>query len=100
STMKELPPNPFAAERKDYYEFYRRLARLEGKPVTMEVRRAGASPGTPSVKIEVPPAYHFTLGMRMRMGQITAVRPGSSAAAGGGGRAPRSGRGRRIPQIP
>jgi regulator of sigma E protease len=79
TTIKELPPNPFAPDRKDRYEFYKRLVRLEGKPMVIQVRRANAAPDAPPVNIEVPASYHSTFGMRMRMGQITAVREGSSA---------------------
>jgi regulator of sigma E protease len=81
--LRELPPNPFAPDRKDYYAFYERLVRLEGKPMVIQVHRAGAPPDAAPVNIQVPPAYHFTFGMRMRMGQIVAVRDGSSAQAQG-----------------
>jgi len=83
ATVKELPPNPFAPDRKDRYEFYRRLVRLEGKQIVIQVRRAGAALDAAPVNIEVPESYHSTFGMRMRMGQITAVREGSSAALQG-----------------
>jgi S1-C subfamily serine protease len=81
-TIKPLPPNPFAPDRKDYYEFYKRLVRLEGQPMIIRVRRAKADPQSPPVDIQVPRSYHYTFGMRMRMGQITAVRDGSEAAKG------------------
>src|SRR5262249_17271045 len=80
--IKPLPPNPFAPERRDYYEFYQRLVRLEGKPMIIQVRRAHAAPDDPPVNIQVPPSSHYSWGMRMRMGEITAVREGSSAAQG------------------
>ncbi|HLJ97821.1 MAG TPA: site-2 protease family protein [Gemmataceae bacterium] len=81
SEIKELPPNPFAPQLKDCHEFYQRLVQLEGKEMVIQVRRAGAAPQTPPVNIRVPASYHFTFGMRMRMGQITAIRDGSMAAA-------------------
>src|SRR5207245_8167002 len=75
--------NPFAPDRKDRYEFYKRLVRLQGKPMVIQVRRAGDTADAPPVNIEVPASYHSTFGMRMRMGQITAVREGSPAAVQG-----------------
>lgn len=54
-TIKPLPPNPFDPERKDYYEFYKRMVRLEGKPIIIQVRRAKAAPDAPPVNIQVPP---------------------------------------------
>jgi regulator of sigma E protease len=83
TTIKELPSNPFAPDRKDRHEFYKRLVRLEGKPMVIQVRRAKAAADAPTVNIEVPASYYSTFGMRMRMGQITAVREGSAAAIQG-----------------
>jgi regulator of sigma E protease len=83
SKITELPPNPFHPDRKDYYAFYKRLVRLEGKPMVIQVRRAKAAPDEPPVNIKVPPSYNSTFGMRMHMGQVTAVRDGSSAAEKG-----------------
>jgi regulator of sigma E protease len=83
SKITELPLNPFNGpdnpSRKDYYEFHKRLVRLKGQPMIIQVRRAKAGPDAPPVNIRVPPSYYYTLGMRMHMGQITAVRDGSSA---------------------
>jgi regulator of sigma E protease len=78
---KPLPRDPRNRERDqpDYFEFRRRLRQLVGKPVIIQVRRQAAGPDGPAVPIEVGPAYHWTLGMRMRMGQIVAVREGSPA---------------------
>jgi regulator of sigma E protease len=83
--ITELPPNPFYPDLKDYYDyytFYERLVRLRGKPMVVQVRRAKAAPDTPPVNILIPPSYHYTFGLRMHMGQITAVRDGSEAAKG------------------
>src|SRR5437660_100165 len=35
------------------------------------------------LSIHVPPAYHYTFGLRMRMGQVVAVRDDSPAAQAG-----------------
>ncbi|HLN29207.1 MAG TPA: site-2 protease family protein [Gemmataceae bacterium] len=67
----------------DRLQFERRLVLLEGKAMIMRVRRHDAQGGEKLVDIEVPPAYQYAFGMRMRMGQITAVRDQSPAAAAG-----------------
>ncbi len=59
-----------------FREYRRRLQQLAGKPVTIQVRRAA---GGEIVNLSMPPAYHHTLGLRMRMGQIVAVRQKSPA---------------------
>ena len=64
----------------DYFEFRRRLQGLAGKPMTIQVRRDNSPE---PVNIQVPPAYYRTLGLRMPMGKITAVRAGSPAAKAG-----------------
>lgn len=64
----------------DYFEFRRRLHQLAGKPMTIQVRRDNSRE---TVNIHVPPAYYRTLGLRMPMGRITAIRKGSAAAKEG-----------------
>lgn len=66
--------------RGDVFVYYRRLARLAGEPVTLEVRRQGQSEGE-TVPIMVPPGYRRDSGLRMRMGSIVATRVGSPADA-------------------
>jgi regulator of sigma E protease len=61
----------------DYFEFQRRLHELAGKDITVQVRRQDSQE---PVNIHVPPAYSWTLGLRMSIGKITAVRKGSPAA--------------------
>jgi len=61
----------------DYFEFQRRLHQLAGKEITIQVLRRNSSE---PINIRVPPAYTRTLGLRMAMGKITAVRKGSPAA--------------------
>jgi regulator of sigma E protease len=79
--VKPLPPDPRNPEHRDYFEFQRRMMRLAGEAVTVQVRRHGTGE---VVDVHVPGAFHRTLqGVRMRMGQITAVRDGSPAAAAG-----------------
>jgi regulator of sigma E protease len=69
----------------DYFAFGRRMKRLQGRPVVLRVRRGpegeGASPQT--VDVRVPAAFRYTLGLRMRMGKVQAVRNHSPAAQAG-----------------
>jgi regulator of sigma E protease len=74
-----LPPDPRTPddpEHLDYFEFQRRLKQLAGKEMTIRVRRESA--GEP-VDIRVPPGYHYSLGLRLQMGQIFLLRENSSA---------------------
>ncbi len=79
----DLPKDPRNTQReqRDYFEFERRMQQLAGREATVRVRRAG-----PEGKIEdilVPPAYHLSLGVRMQMGEVIAVRQGSPAEQAG-----------------
>jgi regulator of sigma E protease len=83
--VKLLPPDPRRTDlqQPDYFEFRRRLKRLAGKAIVLQVRRKHADPRATPVAIHVPPAYHYTFGLRMRMGQVVAVREGSAADRAG-----------------
>jgi regulator of sigma E protease len=72
------PRNPDSGNG-DYFEWLLRLRLLAGKEITVQVRRTDGR----EEKIRLPPAYHFTLGVRMQMGQIVAVREGSAAEKAG-----------------
>jgi regulator of sigma E protease len=54
---------------------------LDGQEVTVVVER-GPEGAKKRVNVKVPPQYHRTFGVRMKMGQISAVRLRSPAAAG------------------
>lgn len=58
---------------------HKRMALLAGKPVTLHVRRKGQAEDAPPTVITLPPSYHKTTGLRMRMGEITALRQNSPA---------------------
>jgi regulator of sigma E protease len=84
--VKELPlidplhlgqpvPSPFA--------YRRRMHLLAGKPAVLQVRRAGEGDSSRAVSILVPPAFHYTLGMRMKMGKVAGVRQESPAQEAG-----------------
>lgn len=83
-----LPPDPRNPESGlgDYFEFRNRLQRLAGQFVTIQVRRDDGRGGYTEPKLMVPPAYHYTLGARMRVGKVYAVREGSPAEEAGVGR--------------
>lgn len=83
-----LPPDPRHPDdpsQVDILEMRRRLDDLAGKEITFLVKRdkKDASPDEMPISIKVPPAYHFTLGLRMRMGQVTSIREDSPAARAG-----------------
>lgn len=79
--VKPLPMDPRNKEARlpDYFEYRRRLRLLAGKPVTFEVKRQSKEGSEQTLQIPVGPAYHQTLGLRMRMGQVTAIRDNSPA---------------------
>jgi regulator of sigma E protease len=83
--VKALPPYPGnpGEDARDPFEFRRRLKELAGRPVVVQVRRHGAAPSAPPANVLVPPAYHYTLGLRMKMGKVAAVRNNSPAARAG-----------------
>jgi regulator of sigma E protease len=76
--VTELPFDPRKAgkQQRDYFEFHRRMQLLAGQPVTLRVRRLQDGNET-TVDIQIGPAFHHILGVRMQMGRITAIREGS-----------------------
>ncbi|MCI0700555.1 MAG: site-2 protease family protein [Planctomycetia bacterium] len=64
-----------------FTDYHKRLVLLAGKPVTFAVLRKGQSEGDEPTLITVQPAFRYDLGMRMRMGEIVALRKGGPAAA-------------------
>jgi regulator of sigma E protease len=90
--VSELPPDPRHAggDQRDPFVFRNRLRQLVGKPIIIQVRRGDPQspspehyPAGPTVNLFVPPAYHFTFGLRMKMGQVAGVRDDSPAAKAG-----------------
>jgi membrane-associated protease RseP (regulator of RpoE activity) len=91
--VRELPRDPRhrSGDKRDPFVFHSRLRRLIDLPIVIQVRRG--DPNNSSlreppvngdvVSLFVPPAYHFTLGLRMKMGKVAGVREGSSAARAG-----------------
>jgi membrane-associated protease RseP (regulator of RpoE activity) len=74
-----LPAPPDDSEKRAAegpFLFRRRMAALAGRPVVMRVERDGGV----VEDVFVPPAYHRTLGLRMKMGEIAAVRSPAAEA--------------------
>ena len=91
--VKELPRDPRhkSGDQRDPFVFHARLRQLIDLPIVVQVRRGDPSNSslheTPAngeiINLFVPPAYHFTFGMRMKMGKVAAIREGSAAAHAG-----------------
>ncbi len=83
--VTELPRDPRQpdGDQRDYFEFARRMRLLAGKSVTIQVERTDENGKKERKDITLPPAYHFTIGARMQMGQITALRQGGPGEAAG-----------------
>ncbi|MFN4258509.1 MAG: site-2 protease family protein [Gemmataceae bacterium] len=76
-TPLPLDPRDPTGQSRDYFVFRERLRRLAGREIMVDVERQSDKGPAQTVRIKVPPAYHYTLGLRMRMGKIAAVRPSS-----------------------
>jgi membrane-associated protease RseP (regulator of RpoE activity) len=91
--IRELPRDPRHkdGDQRDPFVFHNRLHKLKAVPVVVQVRRGDPNNTSlrelqahgPIVNLFVPPAYHYTFGMRMKMGKVAGVRDGSSAARAG-----------------
>jgi membrane-associated protease RseP (regulator of RpoE activity) len=98
SPLPDDPRNPKTG-RRDPFEFYRRLVRLMGQPMVIQVQRSKAAADTPPIALFVPPAYHYNFGvqkekgtdgrekvtgrLQMQIGEVAGVRDNSPAAAAG-----------------
>lgn len=63
------PRNP-GGKLGDYFEFQKRLHLMSGQFFTVRVRRDKGE----EVDLVLPPAWHFRLPVRMRMGPVVAIR--------------------------
>jgi RIP metalloprotease RseP len=89
--LDELPRDPRHEkdDRRDPFVFEARLRELAGLPMVIQVRRGDpndtalrAKPADgPTVNLFVPPAFHATFGMRMKIGQVAGIREGSPLAS-------------------
>lgn len=66
----------------EFFDYHRRLVHLAGKPMTFHVVRQGDASNTP-VPVVVAPAYHYDVGLRMRLGKVAAIRRNSPAEKAG-----------------
>jgi len=66
----------------EFFDYYRRLVRLAGKPVTFHVVRKD-DPSGAEVAVTVAPNFRKDVGLRMRMGAVAAIRKGSPADTAG-----------------
>jgi regulator of sigma E protease len=73
-------PERKLTEVKTYDDYHKRMVRLAAEPITFEVQRKGSSE---VATIIVKPAYRHDLGVRMRMGEVAALRKGGSAEKAG-----------------
>jgi regulator of sigma E protease len=81
---KELPLDTLRdpeGKHHDYYAYLERMQLLTGKPVVMIVERKGPSGQMVRESVFVPAAFQRTLGVRMGMGPVTALRDNSAGAA-------------------
>src|SRR5262245_43580701 len=83
--LKALPPDPRGAQpgRYDFFELNRRLQRLAGREITVQVRPAGEPDTAPPISVKVPAAFNSNTGLIMQIGPIVAVRRGSPADLAG-----------------
>ena len=63
---------------KDFFELQRCIALLAGKEIEILVER-GPAGQKETVEVSVPPAWHRTVNLRMKMGPVAALRMGSDA---------------------
>ena len=80
--VKDLPLDPRAPadlKRESYFEFNRRMQLLADKDVVIRVRRKEGKEEK-TVDLKVAPAWKMSLGMRMGMDQIVALRKDSPAS--------------------
>ena len=80
--MKPLPPDPRnpGPGRLDYFELKKRFEKLADKPIRLDLLRG---PNNEKVQVTLEPTYHKTLGFRLRVGEMSAVREGSPAERAG-----------------
>lgn len=77
--VSPLPTDPHGPPKKqdpDPFVLRARMASLAGKAMVLQVRREA---NDEVVNVLVPPAFHVSLGLRMNMGKVAAIRQGSPA---------------------
>jgi regulator of sigma E protease len=80
SKLADLPDDPrYPGTQGDVFVYHERLQRLAGQMMTYRVRRADGD----TAELLVPPAYHVTLGARMQIGPVAALRESSPGVKAG-----------------
>lgn len=64
------------------FDYRRRVSSLAGQDITLELRRLDSTQSG-TVKVVIPAAFRQDTGLRMKIGQIAAVRAGSAADKAG-----------------
>ena len=81
-TTLKTKPGGVKDQDYDYYDFQKRMKLLAGRPAVVQVLRVshGAKGDVTSTMADVlvPPAFHLTFGLKMKMGEVAAVRPPAS----------------------
>ncbi|HEX4592428.1 MAG TPA: site-2 protease family protein [Gemmataceae bacterium] len=80
--LPEDPRDPGSGHR-DYFELSRRLTRLAGREVVLQVQPEHTKNDAPPDSVRIPPAFQTSYGVRLGMGPITALRENSPAARAG-----------------
>ena len=82
--IKTLKEKPGGGGDRDFFDYQERMKRLAGKPIVVQVLRVKKAENDVTTstlaKVLVPPAFHATLGLRMKMGEVAAVRDRSPAS--------------------
>ncbi len=73
-----LKARPGASGEYDPYDFHKRMTQLAGRPAVVEVQREAHGPNevvtSTTARVLVPPAFHQRLGLKVKMGDVAAVR--------------------------
>ena len=79
-----IPPDPRdPGAGPEFKEYHRRMVLLAGRPVTFHVLRKDQDAAAAPTAMTVEPAYRADLGVRMRMGEVIALRRGGPAEQAG-----------------
>ena len=82
--ITDLKPDPKEPDRgPDINDYYHRMEKLAGKPVTFRVLRKDQPADAQTVDIAVQPSYRIETGVRMQMGEVAALRRGGPAEKAG-----------------
>ena len=78
-----LKPDPEDPNQGDINDYYDRMEKLAGKPIVFRIVRQDDAAAAHPVEITVQPEFRSDLGLRMRMGEVAALRVGGPAEKAG-----------------